>query len=115
MKTLNNKQFKAEYRKNHPGMTGSKVKSFKQILTYPNDGAIRFQIKLDKNGQVYDIHQSFAQIIRDSETKKRFVKVTLGDRPQHLFERIKGRPFELTTDRIDSYIEDSLVESENEQ
>lgn len=112
MKTLNNKQYKAEQRKNHPELTGSTVKDFRQILTYPNDGTIRYQIKIDKNGQVYDIRQSFAQIIRDSETKKRFVKITLGDRPAILFDKIKGRPFALVTDRIDSYVADLLAESE---
>ena len=111
MKTLNNKQYKEEWRKNHPELKGSTIKNFRQVITYPNSGTIRYHIKIDKNGQVYEVRQSFANIIRDSETKKRFIRITLGERPLLLFDKIKGRPFTMATDYIDSYISDLLTKS----
>ena len=85
---MNNREFKKFFKATYPSFSNAKIKNFKKVVTYPNSGSIRFQINLDKNGQVYDIHQSFVSIIRDVETKKRYVKVTLGDRPRLLFERI---------------------------
>lgn len=110
MKTMNNREFKKSFKAAHPSLSGAKVKNFKKVVTYPNNGSIRFQIKLDRNGQVYDVHQSFVSIIRDVETKKRYVKVSLGDRPRLLFERIYGRPFELITPWIDNLIEEMQSE-----
>lgn len=89
-----------------------KVANFKQTFIYPNEGNVRFQVQLDKNGQVCEIRQSFAQIIKDSETKKRFVKVTLGERPRSLFDRVKGRPFALATSWIDAYISSASTSEE---
>ena len=83
---------------------GLKVANFKKTLVYPNEGSIRFQIQFDKNNQIYEIRRSYAQVIKDAETKKRFVKVTLGERPKNLFNRIKGRPFINATYWIDEYI-----------
>lgn len=93
------------YPKGKNPFAGKKLVNFKEIFIYPKDGAVRFQIQLDKNGQVYEIKQSFAQVIKDSETNKRFVKVTLGDRPINLFEHIKGRPFNLAIPWIMDYID----------
>ena len=107
---MNNREFKKFFKATYPSFSNAKIKNFKKIVTYPNSGSIRFQINLDKNGQVYDIHQSFVSIIRDVETKKRYVKVTLGDRPRLLFERIYGRPCELTTPWIDNLIEEMQSE-----
>lgn len=86
MKTMNNREFKKFFKATYPSFSNAKIKNFKKVVTYPNSGSIRFQINLDKNGQVYDIHQSFVSIIRDVETKKRYVKVTLGDRPRLLLK-----------------------------
>lgn len=91
---------------------GKKLINMKRTITYPNEGNIRFQISLDKNGQIYEIRRSFAQIIKDSETKKRFVKITLGERPRDLFDHIKGRPMELATSWIDAYVENFNEEVE---
>lgn len=88
--------------------TGKSLVNLKQTFTYPNDGKIRFQIQLDKNGQVYEIRRSFAQIIKDAETKKRFVKVTLGERPRQLYDTVKGRPFEHAVPWILDYIENYI-------
>lgn len=110
MKTMNNREFKKFFKVTYPSFSNAKIKNFKKVVTYPNSGSIRFQVNLDKNGQVYDIHQSFVSIIRDVETKKRYVKVTLGDRPRLLFERIYGRPFELITPWIDNLIEEMQSE-----
>lgn len=82
-----------------------KLQNLKRTVVYPNSGDIRFQIQLDKNGQIIDLKQSFATIIKDSETKKRFVKVTLGERPQKLFDHIHGRPYDNALPWIDDYIE----------
>ncbi len=90
--------------------TGKKLLDFKGTFTYPNHGNVRFQIQLDKMGQIYDIHESKVEITKDPETKKRQVKVIISDRPQKLFEKIKGRPYNLATPWIDNYIE-SLSEN----
>ena len=83
---------------------GLKVANFRKTLVYPNEGSVRFQLQIDKNNQICEIHRSYAQVIKDAETKKRFVKVTLGDRPKDLFDRIKGRTFIDATYWIDEYI-----------
>jgi hypothetical protein len=84
---------------------GKKMWNYKNTFTYPNHENIRFQIQLDKMGQIYDIHQASVEITKDLETKKRNIKVTVGDRPQKLFEIIKGRPYDLASPWIDDYIE----------
>lgn len=91
---------------------GKSLVNLKETFTYPKEGKVRFQIQLDKNGQVYEIRRSFAQIVKDAETKKRFVKVTLGERPQHLFGIIKGRPFEHAIPWIQDYIENYVETDE---
>ena len=83
---------------------GLKVVNFKRTLIYPNEGTVRFQIQIDKNNQIYEIRRSYAQIIKDAETGKKFFKVTLGDRPRDLFDRIKGRPLANATYWIDEHI-----------
>lgn len=83
---------------------GLKVANFKRTLIYPNEGTVRFQIQIDKNNQIYEIRRSYAQIIKDAETGKKFFKVTLGDRPRDLFDRIKGRPLANATYWIDEHI-----------
>ena len=83
---------------------GLKVANFKKTLIYPNEGTVRFQIQIDKNNQIYEIRRSYAQTIKDAETGKKFFKVTLGDRPRDLFDRIKGRPLTNATYWIDEYI-----------
>ena len=93
------------YPKGKNPFAGKKIANFKKSLIYPSEGNIRFKIDIDKNNQVYEIRQSFAQIIKDEETKKRFVKVTLGERPRDLYERVKGRPLEIATYWIDAYVE----------
>lgn len=83
---------------------GLKVANFKRTLIYPNEGTVRFQIQIDKNNQICEIRRSYAQIIKDTETGKKFFKVTLGDRPRDLFDRIKGRPLANATYWIDEHI-----------
>lgn len=83
---------------------GLKVANFKRTLIYPNEGTVRFQIQIDKNNQICEIRRSYAQIIKDAETGKKFFKVTLGDRPRDLFDRIKGRPLTNATYWIDEYV-----------
>lgn len=91
-----------------------KIVNFKQTLTYPNQGDIRFRVQTDKNGQVYEIRQTTAQVIKDPESKKRFVKVLVGPRPQRLFERIKGRPLTLALPWIDEYVSALSLEETQE-
>jgi hypothetical protein len=98
------------YPKGQNPFAGKKLVNYKDTVIYPKQGSIRFQVQLDKNGQIYDIHQSFAQIIKDSETKKRFIKVTLGDRPKKLYDLIKGRPIRSAVWRIDDYIANMVEE-----
>lgn len=93
------------YSKNNNPFAGKKLVNFKSVFTYPQSGNIRFQIQLDKNGQIVDLVQSFATIIKDDETKKRTVKVSLGDRPKELFDHVHGRPFKVAEPWIDDYIE----------
>ena len=83
---------------------GLKVANFKRTLIYPNEGTVRFQIQIDKNNQICEIRRSYAQIIKDAETGKKFFKVTLGDSPRDLFDRIKGRPLANATYWIDEHI-----------
>ena len=83
---------------------GLKVANFKRTLIYPNEGTVRFQIQIDKNNQICEIRHSFAQVFKDAETGKRFFRVTLGDRPRDLFDRIKGRPLSNATYWIDEHI-----------
>lgn len=84
---------------------GKHLVNFKSTFIYPDNGTVRFQIQLDKMGQVCAINQTTAQIIKDDETKKRHVRVLIGDRPQKLYEVIKGRPFALAIPWIDDFIE----------
>lgn len=93
---------------------GKKLINYKKTVIYPNSGNIRFSVQLDKNGQVCEIKRSYAQIIKDPETNKRFTKITLGDRPRALFEHIKGRPFELATSWIDIYVNETHEEKSAE-
>lgn len=94
---------------NNP-FAGKKMFNLKRTIIYPNEGKVRFQVELDKNGQVYEIRHSFATIVKDSESNKRFVKISLGKRPRALFEHIKGRPFALATAWIDDYVSSLAVQ-----
>ena len=91
---------------------GLKVANFKRTLIYPNEGTVRFQIQIDKNNQICEIRHSFAQVFKDAETGKRFFRVTLGDRPRDLFDRIKGRPLSNATYWIDEYITNCISSEE---
>ena len=91
---------------------GLKVANFKRTLIYPNEGTVRFQIQIDKNNQICEIRRSYAQIIKDAETGKKFFKVTLGDRPRDLFDRIKGRPLANATYWIDEHIAKCISSAE---
>lgn len=93
------------YTKENNPFAGTQPTNFKKTFIYPDSGNVRFQIRLDKNGQIFDIRRSFAQIIKDEETKKRFVKVTLGERPRLLFDYVKGRPFMNAVERINLVVE----------
>ena len=91
---------------------GLKVANFKRTLIYPNEGTVRFQIQIDKNNQICEIRRSYAQVIKDAETGKKFFKITLGDRPRDLFDRIKGRPLSNATYWIDEHITDCISSEE---
>lgn len=110
MKKRTSKLNKNIYPAGQNPFAGLKVANFKKTFVYPNEGSVRFQIQIDKNNQICDIRQSFAQIIKDAETKKRFVKVILGDRPKGLYDRIKGRPFPTASYWIDDYVLNHSVE-----
>lgn len=77
---------------------GKHLVNYKRTFIYPDNGTVRFQIQLDKMGQVCAINQ-----VQDNKTCH--FKVIVGDRPQKLYEVIKGRPFALATPWIDDYIE----------
>ena len=104
MKKRVSKLNKNIYHEGQNPFAGLKVANFKRTLIYPNEGTVRFQIQIDKNNQICEIRRSYAQIIKDAETGKKFFKVTLGDRPRDLFDRIKGRPLANATYWIDEHI-----------
>lgn len=94
---------------NNP-FAGTKVLVLKDTFTFPKQGKVRFQVQLDKNGQVHDIVRTYAQVITDGG--KKIVKVSTGERPRRLFERIHGRPFENAVDWIFAEIENVLASKE---
>lgn len=112
MKKRVSKLNKNIYPKGKNPFAGLKVANFKKTLVYPNEGSIRFQIQIDKNNQIYEIRRSYAQVIKDAETKKRFIKVTLGERPKDLYERVKGRPLVHAVCWIEEYIESCALSEE---
>ena len=101
------------YSENKNPFAGKKVVNFKKDIIYPYSGSVRFQICLDKNGQVYEIQHTYANTIVDPLTKKKFTKIIIGERPKELFNRIKGRPFELACPWIDDYIDSLNTKEEN--
>lgn len=100
------------YTKENNPFAGNKLLSLKDTFIFPKQGKIRFQVQLDKNGQVHDIVQTYAQVIKDGG--KKTIKVSTGERPRRLFERIHGRPFENASDWIFAEIENILAKEECE-
>lgn len=93
-------------KKNSNPFAGKKVVNFKGTMLYPNSGNVRFNIQLDKNNQIVDLHYSIREAIKGE--KKITYKITLGDRPQKLFEHVKGRPFVFAQPWIDDFILNSI-------
>ncbi len=89
--------------KKRSSFSGKRVLNFKGVMIYPHSGNTRFHIQFDKNNSIVDLHYSIRETVDDG--KKKSVKFTLGERPQKLFERIKGRPFVCAQPWIDDYLE----------
>ena len=89
-------------------------KNFKGVFKL-NHGKKHFEIRIDKNNQVYDILQCVVKTWKAIEKGKR--KFTVPDvivkkRAVELFNLIKGRPIGLAIEKVKTILDRASVEGE---